>query len=205
MMIELSNRLVENNLDKNEILENIEITSTSYEDAPELMRLLAKCFGIVYEESALRQLIYSDAQLDHSVKAIDKRNGDIYGFLILSKFPIHIGSPIMHVNAKLGGFLIQFSQINGHSFILDERLRGTGIDKKMLMFQNDFLDEFEMVWIAVEESLGTDNYWKRLGFRELFSIPEATFFARFNDKIISDDIYKIIEEFKNETNHYKRE
>ena len=205
MMIDLCNRLVDNNLEREEILKNIVITGTTYEDAPILTELLAKCFGLYDQEFALRQLLFSNAQLDNSVKAIDKRNGDIYGFLILSKFPIHIGSPIMHLNAKLAGFLIQFSQINGHSFIIDERLRGTGIDKKMLRYQKDFLDEFEMIWCAVEESLGTDNYWKRLGFKEIFRIPEATFFAHFNDKIISDDIYNIINELKDETNHYKRE
>lgn len=205
MMIDLCNRLVDNNLEREEILKNIVITGTTYEDAPILTELLAKCFGLYNQEFALRQLLFSNAQLDNSVKAIDKRNGDIYGFLILSKFPIHLGSPIMHLNAKLAGFLIQFSQINGHSFIIDERLRGTGIDKKMLKCQKDFLDEFEMIWCAVEESLGTDNYWKRLGFKELFRIPEATFFAHFNDKIISDNIYNIINELKDETNHYKRE
>ena len=205
MMIDLCNRLVDNDLEREEILKNIVVTGTTYEDAPILTELLAKCFGIPNQELALRQLLFSNAQLDHSVKAIDKRNGDIYGFLILSKFPIHIGSPIMHLNAKLAGFLIQFSQINGHSFIIDERLRGTGIDKKMLRYQKDFLNEFEMIWCAVEESLGTDNYWKRLGFKEIFRIPEATFFAHFNDKIISDDIYNIINELKDETNHYKRE
>lgn len=205
MMIDLCNRLVDNNLEREEILKNIVITGTTYEDAPILTELLAKCFGLYDQEFALRQLLFSNAQLDNSVKAIDKRNGDIYGFLILSKFPIHIGSPIMHLNAKLAGFLIQFSQINGHSFIIDERLRGTGIDKKMLRYQKEFLDGFEMIWCAVEESLGTDNYWKRLGFKEIFRIPEATFFAHFNDKIISDDIYNIINELKDETNHYKRE
>ena len=205
MMIDLCNRLVDNDLEREEILKNIVITGTTYEDAPILTELLAKCFGLYDQEFALRQLLFSNAQLDNSVKAIDKRNGDIYGFLILSKFPIHIGSPIMHLNAKLAGFLIQFSQINGHSFIIDERLRGTGIDKKMLRYQKDFLDGFEMIWCAVEESLGTDNYWKRLGFKEIFKIPEATFFAHFNDKIISDDIYNIINELKDETNHYKRE
>lgn len=205
MMIDLCNRLVDNDLEREEILKNIVITGTTYEDAPILTELLAKCFGLYNQEFAIRQLLFSNAQLDNSVKAIDKRNGDIYGFLILSKFPIHLGSPIMHLNAKLAGFLIQFSQINGHSFIIDERLRGTGIDKKMLKYQKDFLDEFEMIWCAVEESLGTDNYWKRLGFKELFRIPEATFFAHFNDKIISDNIYNIINELKDETNHYKRE
>ena len=202
MMIDLCNRLVDNNLTAEELVDNIEVTETSYSDAPKLTELLAKCFGLPSQEVALRQLIYSNAQLDSSVKLIDKRNGDIYGFLIFSKFPINIGSPIMHINAKLGGFLIQFKQLNGHSFIIDERLRGRGFDRKMLKFQKDFLDSFDLIWCAVEESLMTKNYWQRLGFKELFGIPEATFYARFNEKTISKNIYNYINELRNETNHY---
>lgn len=196
MMIDVCNRLVDNDLNREEILQNVEIVKTTYQDAAKLTELLAKCFGIPNQEEALRQLIYSNAQLDESVKVIDKRNGDIYGFLIFSLFPMHIGSPIMHINAKLGGFLIQFKQINGHSFILDERLRGTGIDKKMLLFNKEFVDKFEFIWCAVEESLHTDNYWKRLGFKNIFSMPQASFYALFNDKMISNDIYSIINALK---------
>lgn len=204
MMINLCNKLVENDLSKEELLQNIEIVGTSYEDAPKITELLARCFALPSQEEALRQLIYSNARLDHSVKAIDKRNGDIYGFLIFSDFPLHIGSPILHINPKLGGFLVQFKQINGHSFIIDERLRGTGIDKKMLKFQKEFLDEYELIWCAVEKDLKSHGYWKRLGFKELFKIPEASFYAIFNDNLISDDIYCIINELKDEENHYKR-
>ena len=204
MMIDLCNRLVDNELTKEELLPNMEIVSTSYDDAPVLTELLAKCFNLPSRETALRQLLYSNAQLDNSVKVVDKRNGDIYGFLIFSMFPLHIGSPILHFNSRLGGFLIQFSQINGHSFILDERLRGTGIDKKMLFYQKKFLESFELIWLAVEKSLHTDNYWKRLGFKEIFSIPEATFYCLLNDNFNSADIYSIIDELKNEKNHYKR-
>ena len=201
-MIDLCNRLVDNDLGKNEILQNIEIVSTSYEDAPRITELLARCFALPNEETALRQLIYSKARLDKSVKAIDKRNGDIYGFLIFSEFPLHIGSPILHFNARLGGFLIQFKQINGHSFIIDERLRGTGVDKKMLELQKEFLDEYDMIWCAVEKDLKSHAYWKRLGFKELFKIPDASFYAIFNDKSFNDDIYNIINELKDEENHY---
>ncbi len=204
-MIDLCNRLVNNTLTREELLPNMEIVSTSYNDAPILTELLYKCFNLSSQEIALRQLLYSNAQLDKSVKVIDKRNGDIYGFLIFSIFPIHMGSPILHFNARLGGFLIQFNQINGHSFILDERLRGTGIDKKMLFYQKEYLEKFELIWIAVERDLKTHSYWKRLGFKELFNIPEATFYGILNDKIVSNDIYCIIDELKDEKNHYKRE
>jgi hypothetical protein len=88
----------------------------------------------------------------------------------------------MHLNAKLAGFLIQFSQINGHSFIIDERLRGTGIDKKMLRYQKDFLDGFEMIWCAVEKSLKSVSYWHKLGFIDIFITDEATFLVKPNNE-----------------------
>ena len=74
----------------------------------------------------------------------------------------------------------------------------------MLKFQKEFLDEYELIWCAVEKDLKSHGYWKRLGFKELFKIPEASFYAIFNDKLISDDIYCIINELKDEENHYKR-
>ena len=205
MMIDLCNKLVDNELAKEDLLPNIEVASMTYDDAPMITKLLAKCFNLPSEMEALAQLLYSNAQLDKSVKAIDKRNGDIYGFLIFSIFPIHVGSPIFHVSPKLGGFLVQFKQLNGHSFILDERLRGTGIDKKMLFHQREYLNEYELIWIAVERDLRTHSYWKRLGFRNLFSIPEATFYGFFNDKFVSNNIYSIIDELNHEDNHNKRE
>ena len=203
MMIDLCNILVDNGLTKEEILQNIEIVSTSYEDAPKITELLARCFDLPNQETALRQLIYSDARLDKSVKVIDKRNGDIYGFLLFSNFPIHVGSPLLHLNPRLGEFLMQFRQINGYSFIIDERLRGTGIDKKMLYLQKEFLEEYDMIWAAVEKDLKSHTYWKRLGFKELFKIPDASFYAIFNKNLNEDDIYSIINDLKDEENHYK--
>jgi hypothetical protein len=83
--------------------------------------------------------------------------------------------------------------------------RATSIDKRMLRLQNEYLNQYELIWCAVEESLGTDNYWKRLGFKELFRIPEATFYGLFNKNLVSDNIYRIIDELNHEDNHNKRE
>ena len=201
MMIDLNNRLVDNDITREELLENIEIVSTTYNDAPKLTELMAKCFDRPNQMVALRELVYSDARLDKSVKVIDKRNGDIYGFLIFSDFKLHIGSPILHLQTRLGGFLVQFKQLNGFAFILDERLRGCGIDKQMLFHQKEFIDEYEFIWAAVESTLKSHEYWKRLGFKELFSIPEATFYGMFNEKLVPKDIYDILDELKDE-NHY---
>lgn len=109
----------------------------------------------------MRQLLYSNADLDNSVKLIDKRDGNIYGLLILSEYNIANGSPLNMYNNDLAHYLSNFKQINGHSFIIDERLRGTTIHKQMLLYNMEYIKQFDMVWLAVEHSLGTDNYWKR--------------------------------------------
>jgi hypothetical protein len=70
-----------------------------------------------------------------------------------------------------------YKQINGHSFVIDERLRNCGLDKKMLYFNTDFLiKNYDFIWIGVEESLRSKSYWERLGFTKVFEIPEATFY-----------------------------
>lgn len=203
MMIDLCNTLVDNDLTREELLPHIKVVSTTYKDAPKLTELLAKCFNLPSEEVALRQLLYSNAQLDNSVKVIDERNGDIYGFLIFCNYPLIVGSPIEHINKRLSGFLDAFKQINGHSFILDKRLRGVGIDKQMLFLQKEYLEKYDLIWLAVEYSLKTNNYWKRLGFKELFKIPDATFYGMFNGKFHSENIYIIIDRLKNHEDYNK--
>ena len=203
MMIDLCNTLVDNDLTREELLPHIKVVSTTDKDAPKLTELLAKCFNLPSEEVALRQLLYSNAQLDNSVKVIDERNGDIYGFLIFCSYPLIVGSPIEHINKRLSGFLDAFKQINGHSFILDKRLRGVGIDKQMLFLQKEYLEKYDLIWLAVEYSLKTNNYWKRLGFKELFKIPDATFYGMFNGKFHSENIYIIIDRLKNHEDYNK--
>ena len=81
------------------------------------------------------------------------------------------------VESGISEFLSDYKQVNGHSFIIDERLRNSGLDKKMLYFNTDFLIEnYDFIWIGVEESLRSKSYWERLGFTKVFEIPEATFY-----------------------------
>ena len=147
------------------------------------------------------QLLNTQAMFNDSVKVIDKRDGKIYGILIFSDFPLHKGSPIMLINQELGKALMHLKQVNGFVFIIDEILRGTGVNKKMLGLQRDFIDQYDFIWAAVGSDLNTHKYWKRIGFKELFSIDEATFYILFNKKKISDDIYNLVEMLRNEKNN----
>lgn len=176
-MIDLCNKLVDNNLSKNDLLERIEINKTSVEDFNQICDTLAKAFNLSSPNEAAFQLRNSLAKLDESIKIVDKENGDIYGLLIFCEYPITIGSPIMNKSKELGKFLDMFTQLNGHSFIIDERLRGCGIDKKMLYFNREFIvNNYDFLWIGVERDLRSHCYWQRLGFVEVFRIEEAVFY-----------------------------
>ena len=88
-----------------------------------------------------------------------------------------MGSPILFFESGLTQYFEDFKQVNGHSFIIDERLRGTNLDKKMLLFNLEFLaTNYDFIWCGVEIDLKSHNYWQRLGFVEVFTIPEATFY-----------------------------
>lgn len=190
MQIDLCNKLVDNNLTRQELLGRVEIRKTSIEDLEDVCMVLAKSFNLSSPLEALFQMEHSNARLNESVKLVDKETNEIYGLLIFCEYPIMQGSPIMMEEKELAEYLSNFSQVNGHSFIIDERLRGCGIDKKMLEFNTDFLTKnYDLIWIAVERDLGTHNYWQRLGFVEVFKISEAVFYLLPLNKKCLKNIY----------------
>lgn len=176
-MIDLCNKLIDNDLAKKDLLEKVEIQKTSVEDFEAICKTLAKAFDLSSPNEAAFQLRNSLARLDESIKLVDKENGDIYGLLIFCEYPITVGSPLMRESRELGLFFEQFKQLNGHSFIIDERLRGCGLDKKMLYFNTEFIKgNYDLLWIGVERDLRSHVYWQRLGFVEVFKIEEAVFY-----------------------------
>jgi hypothetical protein len=188
MMIDLCNKLVDNDLTREELLERVEIRRTSDDDLMEICNTLAKAFGLESYLEALWQLENSKVQLEESVKLVDKETGEIYGLLMFCEYPIQIGSPIQMVESGLSEYFADFKQVNGHSFIIDERLRNSGLDKKMLYFNADFLKEnYDFIWIGVEIDLRSHKYWERLGFIEVFRILEAVFYLiPLSKKMISE-------------------
>jgi hypothetical protein len=188
MMIDLCNKLVDNDLTKKDLLEKVEIQKTKKDDLEQICNTLAKAFDLSSDAEALQQLTQSNALLDESIKLVDKENGDIYGLLMFCENPIKVGSPISFLESGLTEYLDAYTQVNGHSFIIDERLRGTHLDKKMLWHNIKFLSEnYDLIWIGVERDLKTHEYWKRLGFVKVFEIPEAIFYlAPLSEKMISE-------------------
>ena len=177
MMIDVANKLIDNDLSKDDLLKRVEIRKTTEDDFVAICKTLARAFDLSSPMEAMFQLTHSKARLDESVKLVDKENGDIYGILIFCEYPITMGSPILKYEKNFGEWLDNFKQVNGHSFIIDKRLRGSGLDKKMLYFNKEFIrDNYELLWIAVERDLRTHGYWQRLGFVEVFKIEEAVFY-----------------------------
>ena len=191
MMIDLCNKLVDNDLTKKDLLEKVEIQKTKKDDLEQICKTLAKAFDLSSDAEALQQLTQSNALLDESIKLVDKENGDIYGLLMFCENPIKVGSPISFLESGLTEYLDAYTQVNGHSFIIDERLRGTHLDKKMLWHNIKFLSEnYDLIWIGVERDLKTHEYWKRLGFVKVFEIPEAIFYlAPLSEKMINEYTY----------------
>ena len=177
MKIDLCNRLVNNDLTKEELLEKVEIQKTNEDDFYQICHVLTKAFNLEHcsGEAAL-QLIHSNVLINESIKLVDKETLEIYGLLMFCEYPISIGSPIINVSKNLSDYLGRFKQVNGHSFIIDERLRGTGLDKKMLFHNINYLAKnYDMIWIGVEKSLRSLGYWHFFGFTDIFVTEEATF------------------------------
>lgn len=173
----LHNRVSDSNISKEELLENIEITTTTYQDYHKIIDILSNCFDLSPYEVA-SQFLFSKVDLQNSVKVIDKRNGEIYGLLMFCNYNITVGTPILHLNPLLGKLLQPFNQLNGHSFVLDERLRGFGVDRKMLNYNKEYVNQHKFIWCAVENSLKSHNYWKKLGFVEVLDNNEAKFYIK---------------------------
>lgn len=174
-----------------ELLNHYKICKTSYSDVVEIVNILTSSFYVETKRDAVRQLLYSNADLDNSVKLIDERDGKIYGLLIFSKFNISEGSPIRYIDKTLNDALKNKTQINGHSFVIDKRLRGFGVDIEMLKYQEDYLKDYDFVWCGVETDLKTHKYWERIGFIKMFETIEAKFYIMPNNKKLAIELFML--------------
>lgn len=195
-MIDIKNRLQDTIYDSEELIENCEISKTSPNDLIEIARILCCNMGVNNPIFAIEQLVNTNAQLDESIKVYDKRDGKIYGILILSKHSMNHGSPLPMLDNLCARAIQNCSQINGFLFILDERLRGHNFDRRMIKMALPYIKTFDMVWVAVEKDLKTHNYWKHLGLYEGLKINEATFYFKILNKSTLLDIYNYINDCK---------
>jgi hypothetical protein len=200
-MIQKCNLLHNDNKTREELLNHIKICKTSYKDAYQILNILMKAFNIPSDAEALRQLLYTNANLDESVKVIDERDGKIYGLLILCDHPIQKGSPIFGQSYDLSMYLNKYSQLHGFAFVIDERIRGERLHRDILQYNMAYISQFDFIWCAVENELKSHNYWKRLGFEEVLCNRDAKFYIKFFDKKRMLEIF-MIKMFTENANYY---
>lgn len=205
MICRMEDKLQENDLTTEELIERVEVDYMNYCDVPQIAKLMTMGFGVSTECFAIEQLVRTRAMMEHSVKVYDKKTNEIYGFLILSNHNLNDGSPIRFVEPTMAEFMSAFTQVHGYAFVLDKRLRNKGYDRKMISLVSKFIQLFDFTWLAVDGDLRSGPYWKRLGFRELFTIPEATFYAKFSENVENADIYYETIFFNSEDHSNKRE
>ena len=108
MQIDLCNKLVDNNLTRNELLERVEIRKTSNDDLEQICKTLAKSFNLSSFMEAFFQLKNSKARLDESIKLIDKE----INFLILIIIFLNSSYRIIHCYfIKISHAYLYFHQI----------------------------------------------------------------------------------------------
>lgn len=198
MVNQKTDYLHEDGKDKKELMEFVRLEKTSYDDTIQILEILSKSFNIS-EKEVLHQLLYSNADLNNSVKVVDTRDNKIYGLLIFSLFDIQNGSPIMGLNRPLGDFLAHAKQLNGHSFVLDSRLRGEGLDKKMLLYQQDYINQFDFIWCGVEKHLKSHKYWEKLGFLPIIDDGKGIFYIKTTNtkEMLGIFIIKMLSKYEN--------
>jgi len=172
-----NNLLGDRTLSRDALLDKVTIKKTDKNDIDKVCEIITDTFNLSSVFEAHQQMENAKVLIDESVKLVDKENDDIYGILTFCDYPLSIGSPIESIEANLCEYLGRYKQVNGHSFIIDKRLRNTNLDKKMLNFNLDYLREnYDLIWCGVASDLKSQNYWKKLGFVELLTIPQASFF-----------------------------
>lgn len=178
-MVELGKRLQDDTLTKEKLLEKCKISNVEESDVLQILEILISCFKIPNMEMAIKYLADIGVILKESVKFYNPDTKKIYGLLVFGRQDVGNGifrfssrNPILHE------LFARYRQLQGAIFILDERLRGLGIDKRMLYYNYNFIQKHDFVWCGVDKDLKTHNYWKRLGFTEFHSDDVARFYMK---------------------------
>lgn len=177
-MLVLGKRLNDTKIPREELLNKVTVCKTTPTDCIEIIRILIECFKIPSIEEAIRYLHFMRVNLSESVKLIDKESGLIYGLLLFGDSTMSSVTPMSYANPTLSCILKNMNQLCGIAFIIDERLRGCGFDKKMLCHNKDFIEQYELVWCGVDKDLNSLNYWLKMGFMRILDTPQAQFLMK---------------------------
>lgn len=177
-------RYVDNDLTTDELLSRVRIEKTVPSDIGAVSKMMFKEFHIDSCAEARFELIDTNANFNESVKVVDPETGDIYGALIFSDYPLEETTTAL--DEEITKLIENHPQVNGFVFLLDERLRGTGIDRKMLTYNLGFIKEnYDIIWCGVAKYLHSGDYWKRNGFKEICEDEDSTFYMLLIDENFS--------------------
>lgn len=139
-----------------------------------------------------RQLTRINMNMSLSVKCTNEQN-EVCGILIMADFHICHGTPISEINHNFAQQLQDFKCLNGFLFLIKEELRGYGIDKILIKSANIKVDDYDIIWGAVDKTLNSHKYWERYGFIKFIEIEDAIFYLynNKNNDIVKYLLYKI--------------
>lgn len=183
-MVKLENTLFKDSHTSEYLEKHCKIANTSPKDLDAIASILVYCFNIpkmcsTRAGDVVRFLYETKIDIYNSVKLYDPATERIYGILLIGNKQLHEASPIYQNNKLLKDVLSGCNQVNGIGFLIDDRLRGRGFDRKMMMHNKDYFDKFDLIWHGVDNSLKTHNYWKRFGFTELIDDGHVKFYTKF--------------------------
>lgn len=148
----------QNSLSKEELIANCEIAKTTERDWFQMAAALYCNMGVETPLMAVRQIIDYNINMTESIKLYDKRDGMIYGLLLIGEKNIEQATPIISEDPKGANALSKMKQLNGFLFIIDSRLRGCGYDREMIKMAMPFIKTYDIIWAGVGKELKTHNY-----------------------------------------------
>lgn len=165
------------NKTRESLINSLQIDCVSESDLPFIQDTIADIFCVPSKQIVKRQISSLNIDLDSSVKAFDPIDGQIYGFLLVGAKKIDDDLPFVKSDDICDIICeIMPNQLNGFVFALDKRIRGCGIDKKMLKCVHDKLPHTDIIWCGVNNNLSSHNYWKRMGFLEFCKDDQVTLY-----------------------------
>lgn len=166
-------------LTEDEMFDNVVLRECDPSDILNVADAVMKTFGLPTLDMTLRTFDEHKVDLYNSVLAVDAFTDEIYGVLLFAYHPL--SSEIRKNDISFQDFLQTLDMVEGHAFLLDERLRGKGIDKEMLDFAKPFLNTFDAVWCGVDNDMKSHKYWERLGFKKMGENHNACFYMKATD------------------------
>lgn len=173
--------------------EKISVSNIQETDIENIIDFIFDNFALsIPKDEMKRQLKRVNVNTNLSMKCTNENN-EICGILIMADFHICHGTPISEIDYNFAQQLKDFKCLNGFLFLIKEKFRGYGLDKILIKSTKINIDDYDIIWGAVDKALNSHKYWERYGFVKFIEIENAIFylFNNANNNIIQYLLYKI--------------